>query len=889
MPGEMPSPTEPGSVHKAPRLNVMHKHQNGTGATLPGAVPSFAHTVLGAPYEPPLSPEDPDWALHVPAVDLDAKDKGTADTWIPRDPRLLRLTGRHPLNCEPPMHDLLAAGFITPPSIHYVRNHGPAPRIKWNEHRLQINGLVDRPMTLTMDDLVAMPSVTLPMTLVCCGNRRKEENMLKKTIGFNWGPGAVSTSYWTGVRLCDMLKHVGAKGPKEGGKHVCFVGPQGELPAGDGTYGTSIHMGKAMDPANDILIAYKQNGRWLNVDHGFPVRTIIPGVIGGRTIKWLCTITVQEQESSNHYHYMDNRVLPSHVDQELATKEGWWYKPDYIINDLNINSAIAHPWHDKVVMLKDGDQPYTVKGYAYAGGGHQIIRCEISLDGGNSWRLANIRRFAEPNDYGKHWCWVHWDIEVPVFDLFLSKEMRMRAWDDTQNTQPALLPWTVLGQMNNCEYRLVLHPYKDNKGGLGVRFQHPAPIKVGKLGHVGWREEEHLRTQALEAAGIATKEGPLPPIKELAAAPKAAAAAPKPPPGSAKEFTMEEVAEHTSPESAWFVHEGKVYNATPFLEDHPGGPDSILIATGADATEDFNAIHSKKAKNMLKDYYIGELVASKGAAAEPKAENGAGTRSLITLNPREKVPLKLAERIEVSHNTRIFRFALPSPKHILGLPTGRHLFVYAQIHGEVVARAYTPISCDDDVGRLDLLIKVYGPNVHPAFPQGGKMSQHLDSLKIGDEIMVKGPVGHFTYEGKGKYVNGKNKGVAKQMSMLAGGTGITPILQVLEAVLKDKEDPTCMSLIYANNSFDDILVKDRLDAYAKENPNRFKVWYVLARPPENWPFTKGHVTEALMRERFFDASPQTLGMMCGPPGLLNFVAVPGFDKMGYIKQNQVSF
>eukprot|EP00983_Pelagomonas_calceolata_P061900 1147022-Pelagomonas_calceolata.AAC.4 len=82
MPGEMPSPTEPGSVHKAPRLNVMHKHQNGTGATLPGAVPSFAHTVLGAPYEPPLSPEDPDWALHVPAVDLDAKDKGTADTWL---------------------------------------------------------------------------------------------------------------------------------------------------------------------------------------------------------------------------------------------------------------------------------------------------------------------------------------------------------------------------------------------------------------------------------------------------------------------------------------------------------------------------------------------------------------------------------------------------------------------------------------------------------------------------------------------------------------------------------------------------------------------------------------------------------------------------------------
>ena len=80
---------------------------------------------------------------------------------------------------------------------------------------------------------------------------------------------------------------------------------------------------------------------------------------------------------------------------------GVWYKPDYIINDLNINSAIASHWHDEVVMLNQGNKPYTVKGYAYAGGGKKIIRVEISLDLGVTWRLAEIRRFEEPNEYGE--------------------------------------------------------------------------------------------------------------------------------------------------------------------------------------------------------------------------------------------------------------------------------------------------------------------------------------------------------------------------------------------------------------------------------------------------------------------------------------------------------
>lgn len=868
------------------------------------SVPSLAHTLLGAPYEAPLTPDSEEWALHVPATAVDNKDMGTSDAWVPRDPRIQRLTGRHPLNCEPPMPDLMAAGFITPPSIHYVRNHGAAPKIQWSEHRLNIGGLVDKPMSITMNELIAMPSVTKPITLVCAGNRRKEENMIKKSIGFNWGPCAVSTSYWTGVRLSDLLKMAGAKGPAQGGKHVCFCGPKGELPKGaDGTYGTSVTWAKAMDPSSDIIIAYKQNGRWLTPDHGFPVRIIIPGYIGGRMIKWLCDITVESQESQNHYHFFDNRVLPSHVDQELANKEGWWYHPDFIINDLNINSAIASPWHDEVVLFNQpANTTYKIKGYAYAGAGRKIIRAEISLDLGVTWRLAEIRRFEEPTEYGKYWCWVHWDIDIPVFDFHCAKELLLRAWDESMNTQPALITWNVMGMMNNCHYRVLIHPHVDAQGNMGVRFQHPAPVEVGVLGNMGWREEDNLRKQALEAAGIATAVGPLPPAAQMANGKMDAPVKKEVIPaqnghtnGHGRGITMEEVALHNTEQDCWFVHEGRVYDATPFLEAHPGGADSIVIVAGTDATEDFNAIHSKKAKAMLEEYYVGDLIASPTpavAAVTTVTTNGVhkAADSLITLNPREKVTLTLTERIEVSHDTRIFRFALPSPDHKLGLPCGKHLLVYANVNGDPVARAYTPISCDRDVGRLDLLIKVYRAGECAAFPDGGKMSQHLDTLKPGDTINVKGPTGHFHYEGQGKYtMHGKTKGVAKQLSMLAGGTGITPLYQVIKEVLHDASDRTCMKLLYANRTEQDILLRAELDALAAAHPDRFQVWYILNTAPEGWKYTTGRMTEALMREKLFAADDATLGLMCGPPGLLDHVVTPGLTAMGYPKETHVAF
>jgi nitrate reductase (NAD(P)H) len=280
-----------------------------------------------------VSPDDEqeDWRdlygshlqLEVEPAVHDSRDEGTADAWIARNPALIRLTGKHPFNCEPPLARLMHHGFITPAPLHYVRNHGVVPRGDWASWTVEVTGLVRRPARITMDELVRdFPAVEVPVTLVCAGNRRKEQNMVQQTLGFNWGAAGVSTSVWRGARLRDVLRRCGIMPRKGGALNVCFEGAE-DLPGGGGSkYGTSVTREWALDPSRDIMLAYMQNGELLLPDHGFPVRVIIPGCIGGRMVKWLERIIVTPAESDNYYHYKDNRVLPSHVDGELANAEG---------------------------------------------------------------------------------------------------------------------------------------------------------------------------------------------------------------------------------------------------------------------------------------------------------------------------------------------------------------------------------------------------------------------------------------------------------------------------------------------------------------------------------------------------------------------------------------
>ncbi|CAL5220115.1 g2068 [Coccomyxa viridis] len=828
----------------------------------------------GAPEECTLEPQTQEWRTHEPVTDIDPRDAATPDAWVPRHPDLIRLTGRHPFNVEPPPNVLMKHGFVTPASLHYVRNHGPVPRINWSEHRLRINGLVSKPMEFSMDQLLSQfEHVNVLCTLTCAGNRRKEENMVAKTIGFNWGPAGTSCSQWTGIRLADVLQHCGMQGPENKANYVCFRGPKHELPQGDdGSYGTSIERYKALDSASDIILAFKQNGRLLTPDHGYPLRIIIPGYIGGRMVKWLEEITVTEGESDNFYHFHDNRVLPSHVTEQLAKSEGWWYKPDFIINDININSAVTSPAHDEVITLAEGNSHVSIAGYAYSGAGRKIIRCEVSLDGAKSWQLAEIRRACAPNAFGKHWAWVHWELRVPILGLLRAEEIVCRAWDEAMNTQPDTFTWNLMGMLNNCHYRVKVHAIETKGNGIALQFEHPtiAGTTVG-----GW----------MNRADKIPVHAPEPPIKDPAQDDASKADA-------LRIYSMEDVEKHDTRDSAWFVHKGQVYDATSFLKEHPGGGDSILLVAGTDATEEFDAIHSEKAKKQLLSFAIGRLATTPIAEAGKPPTIPAVPVSVtipIALNPKKKLKFKLAEKHQLSHNVRRYRFALPSVQHKFGLPVGKHVFLYAKVNDELVMRAYTPTSSDDELGYFDLVIKVYWKNEHPRFPDGGKMSQYLESLPIGGEMEVKGPLGHFHYLGRSRYTLDGAPHTAKHISMIAGGTGITPMYQVIKAVLKQADDDTQLSLLYANQSPDDILLFEELQEMAKDA--RFKVWYTVDRVPEGmeWSYSTGFVSEDMVQEHLFPHAENTIAVMCGPPPMIKFACLPNLAKQGYPEAACINF
>ena len=142
----------------------------------------------------------------------------------------------------------------------------------------------------------------------------------------------------------------------------------------------------------------------------------------------------------------------------------------------------------------------------------------------------------------------------------------------------------------------------------------------------------------------------------------------------------------------------------------------------------------------------------------------------------------------LSHDTRRFRFALPEG-HVLGLPVGKHINLSITLDGKPVVRSYTPVTSDDDVGFFDLVVKVYFANTNPKFPEGGKLSQYLEKMNINDMIDARGPAGRITYLGQGQFSLEDpkkklppTKRVARNIGMIAGGTGITPMLQVCVCV-----------------------------------------------------------------------------------------------------------
>ncbi|KAJ6089086.1 hypothetical protein N7499_003933 [Penicillium canescens] len=276
----------------------------------------------------------------------------------------------------------------------------------------------------------------------------------------------------------------------------------------------------------------------------------------------------------------------------------------------------------------------------------------------------------------------------------------------------------------------------------------------------------------------------------------------------------------------------------------------------------------------IKPEFVSYAVAVAGVLAAFLALRTSAPRKV--LNPTEFQNFVLKEKNEISHNVAIYRFALPRPTDILGLPIGQHISLAATIAGQPkeVVRSYTPISSDNEAGYFDLLVKAY--------PQGN-ISKYLTGLKVGDTMKVRGPKGAMVY----------TPNMCRHIGMIAGGTGITPMLQVIEAIIRNRprnggNDTTKVDLIFANVNPDDILLKEKLEKLAKEDEG-FRVYYVLNNPPEGWTGGVGFVTPDMIKTL---GAPPRPRCRCQDSPLWSSPMVSAMKKsteaLGYTKARPVS-
>jgi DMSO/TMAO reductase YedYZ molybdopterin-dependent catalytic subunit len=315
--------------------------------------------------------------------------------------------------------------FITPNDIFYVRHHLYAPSIDAASFKLQVDGEVARPLTLSLDDLKKLPRAAVTVTLECAGNGRAFFD--PPVAGIQWEKGAVGTARFTGARLADVLKQAGVKAS---GKYIALNGgdkPIGKMP----DFIRNVPIEKAMH--TDTILAYEMNGVALPMLHGFPLRAIVPGWEGAYSVKWLQHVQAIPAEHEGFfvktaYRYPTRRVAPgAAVDaKDMAPLTG-----------LVVKSMITSPL-DKA-SFKVGTVP--VSGFAWAGE-RNIVRVDISTDNGASWSPAELGREREKYS----WRQFKYEFKASTVGFY---SIMARAADDAGNVQPIEPQWNPSGYLWN--------------------------------------------------------------------------------------------------------------------------------------------------------------------------------------------------------------------------------------------------------------------------------------------------------------------------------------------------------------------------------------------------------------------------------------------------------
>ena len=326
---------------------------------------------------------------------------------------------------------------VTATDAFYVRSHGPVPERRHDDFRLRVDGAVERELSLSLETLrEAFRERHVTATLQCAGNRRAGLSAIREIPGeAPWGPGATGTASWSGVALADVLE---LAGPTDEAAHVGFVGADmcPEVAPAQ-LFGGSIPLDKAQRP--EVLLAWAMNGEPLPPVHGAPLRVVVPGYIGARSVKWLERIELRSEPWAGYFQRVVYRLLAE--DEVPAPDRG------IALGLIALNSAILSPADGATVAAGS----VTVSGYAFAGGDRSVERVDVSTDRGGSWARAELLE-----DLGR-WAWRQWRITLALEPG--EQEILVRAWDSSAATQPegeAGL-WNPKGYVNNARPWIRVH------------------------------------------------------------------------------------------------------------------------------------------------------------------------------------------------------------------------------------------------------------------------------------------------------------------------------------------------------------------------------------------------------------------------------------------------
>jgi DMSO/TMAO reductase YedYZ molybdopterin-dependent catalytic subunit len=344
-----------------------------------------------------------------------------------------------PLNCETSIPALIG-GVVVPNAHFYVRNHFDIPTLDPARWRLQVTGLFERPLSLSLRDLQNMPSQTLVVTLECAGNGR---SLLSPPVeGEKWALGAVSTAEWTGVPLREVINRAG---PTSKARELVFRGADaGPVPDRRDaiTFERSLTLEDARD--FDVLLAYAMNGEQLPIQHGYPVRLVVPRFYGVASVKWLTEIEAIADKfagffQADRYHYEWQR--DGRIEREPVTLQ-------------RVRALITDP--QPASEVETGE--LLVRGVAWSGAA-AIARVDVSV-GGGPWQEARL--IGERNRYSWQW----WELLVRI-EKTGNISIRARAVDQARRTQPEMPEWNRLGYGSNPIQDLSIRVRPLHSGGSG--------------------------------------------------------------------------------------------------------------------------------------------------------------------------------------------------------------------------------------------------------------------------------------------------------------------------------------------------------------------------------------------------------------------------------------